>query len=42
MIAYSLVILFSWVGSIFIPFFFCGFGHNEGHVHEENTHFLKG
>ena len=42
MIAYSLVILSAWIGSLFIPFYFCGFDNNDHHVHREKTHFLKG
>jgi len=42
MIVYSLVILSLWVGSLFIPFFFCGFDHNDRRIHKEKTHFLKG
>ena len=42
MIAYTVAILSVWIGSIFVPFFFCGFDHNEDRVHRENTHFLKG
>ena len=42
MIAYSLVVLFLWVGSLFVPFFFCGFENNDRQTHSEKTHFLKG
>ena len=42
MIIYSLVILSVWMGSLFIPFFFCGFENNESSVQREKTHFLKG
>ena len=42
MIVYSIIILSVWIGSLFIPFFFSGFDHNESPVHREKTHFLKG
>lgn len=42
MIAYTFVVLFAWLGSLFIPFFFCGFDHNDHRTHKEKTHFLKG
>ena len=42
MIVYSLVILLSWVGSLFIPFFFTGFESNERHEHQKDSHFLRG
>ena len=43
MIAYSIIILVSWVGSIFIPFFFVGFeDKNSRHKHQKDAHFLRG
>ena len=42
MIAYTLIVLFTWLGSLFIPFYFCGIDNNDSYVHREKTHFLKG
>ena len=42
MIVYSIVVLLSWVGSIFVPFFFTGFESNEGYEHQKDSHFLRG
>ena len=42
MIAYSVVILVSWLGSIFIPFFFVGFEDSQRHKYSEDSHFLRG
>ena len=43
MIAYSIVILVAWTGSLFIPFWLCGFEdpHQE-YKHQKDTHFLRG
>ncbi len=42
MIAYSIVILLSWIGSIFIPFFFVGFEDTENYYRHRDVHFLRG
>ena len=42
MIAYSIVVLSMWIGSIFVPVFFGGMDHNEEYKHQKDSHFLRG
>jgi len=42
MIAYSIVILFLWLGSLFVPFWFVGFEKSDVPTSQKDSHFLRG
>ena len=42
MIAYTIVILCAWLGSLFIPFWFVGLEKSDASTSQKDSHFLRG